>query len=154
MNPSEVGSRLKLRRLQKEMTQQELASALHDVGVQCDTSNISRIERGRAGEDMSYVLLRGFARVLDTPIDWLAFGPEPDFMAAVQELSADATIAHALTRLGAWYSVAGAADRVRFAQGLESMAERFNRHYGTPALDSGGMEGGEHERESAEVRTT
>jgi len=67
------GKRVKLARVDKEMNQLELATALNvDYGIEMNQYSVSQLERGsRFVKDFELVAL---AEVLDVTTNWLLFG--------------------------------------------------------------------------------
>lgn len=67
------GKRVKLARIDKEMNQLELATALNvDYGIEMNQYSISQLERGsRFVKDFELVAL---AEILDVSTNWLLFG--------------------------------------------------------------------------------
>ena len=67
------GKRVKLARVDKEMNQLELATALNvDFGIEMNQYSISQLERGsRFVKDFELVAL---AEILGVSINWLLFG--------------------------------------------------------------------------------
>ena len=66
-DPHKTGKRIRMRRKQLHMTQQQLADRIH-----CSADHISRIERGKHGFSFETVCL--IAEAIDVSLDFLAFG--------------------------------------------------------------------------------
>lgn len=64
-----AGTRVKIARLEKKLTQQELSAKLETLAVYIDRASISKIEqRKRILTDIELIAI---AKVLDVSIDWL-----------------------------------------------------------------------------------
>lgn len=71
-DPKEVGARIRQRRLDLGLTQEQVAKRLH-VGQRY----ISKIEAGDF-KSFGYTLLLDFAKVLETSAEYLGSGSDPD----------------------------------------------------------------------------
>lgn len=64
-----AGTRVKIARLEKKLTQQELSAKLETLAVYIDRASISKIEqRKRILTDIELIAI---SKVLDVSIDWL-----------------------------------------------------------------------------------
>jgi transcriptional regulator with XRE-family HTH domain len=72
-NKNLCGKRVKMARIDKEMTQIDLSAALSvDVKMEISQKALSRLEKGqRLVRDIELVAL---ADILEVPIEWLLFG--------------------------------------------------------------------------------
>lgn len=134
MDSVAIGRRVKLRREQLDLTQQEMADELAKLTGSFSSSHLSRVEAGKAG-GVTMVTLRALAEVLGVGYDWLYEGESAEFMDAVTRMGADPDMAKALISLSGWFEVADEHERDTVRKAIRSLAEMLNRR-GTEVTES------------------
>ena len=76
-NKNICGKRVKMARIDKDMTQIDLSAALSvDLNMEISQKSLSRLEKGqRLVRDVELVAL---SDILEVPIEWLVRGKKPD----------------------------------------------------------------------------
>jgi transcriptional regulator with XRE-family HTH domain len=135
-----IGRRIKQRRLSLDLQQGEVVERLQRDGmlrrkrgdIERDTfsvSHLSRLERGRAG-DLKMEDIRALARALDTHVDWLLDGNDPNLSRALESFGPVDSMARAVTSVAALYQAADEKQRQFVENVFVQVAEFLRQHSG------------------------
>lgn len=91
-------------------------------GASVDTSHISRLERGQAGEAFDQDLHYFIARALGVSYRWLVDGPLPDFAQAIEHLAREDRAERAVAMIGSAFGSSNAEQRETILTVLEGLA--------------------------------
>lgn len=142
MDQSAIGRRIKQRRLSLELQQGDVIERLQRDGllrksrgdVERDAfsvSHLSRLERGRAG-DLKFEDLRALARVLETSVDWLVDGDDPNLSRAIDAFGPVESVAKALTNISILYQSASEPQRRHIEGAFQHIAQYLREHGSDP----------------------